>query len=86
MTTSTPTYDHDHDQEEEYVTDPAVVTIDNAIHHLNQMQKLFVDNDAIFSQINALYSAVTSNKISIEINKKNKQSTISDFFNPCQNE
>ena len=30
-----------------------------------------MDNDAIFSQINALYSAMTSNKIPIEINKKN---------------
>ena len=57
-----------------------------AIEHLNQMQKLFVDNDVIFTQINSLYSAVTSTKISDEITKKSKQSSISDFFNPCQNE
>ena len=55
------------------------VTIDTAIDQLKAMWKLFVD-DTIFSQINNLYSAVTANKIEMEINKKNKKSTISDFF------
>ena len=43
------------------------MSLDNAIDHLTQMQKFFVDNNVIFSQINSLYSAVTSNKILMEI-------------------
>ena len=54
--------------------------MDTDIDQLKAMQKLFVDNGIIFSQINTLYSAVILNKIQIEISKRNKQATISDFF------
>ena len=80
-----PCIEIDQDDDAVDVVQPKL-TIDNAIDHLNEVQKLFVDNDATFTQINALYSAVTSSKIKSEIVKKNKQATITDFFNVRQNE
>ena len=74
---ATPTDDHDQDDEIVENSVQSHVTIDNAIDQLKDMQKLFVDNDEI------LYSIITANKIEMENNKKNKQSTISDFFAKC---
>ena len=67
---ATPT--DDHDQDEEIVENTVHITIDNAIDQLREMRKLFINNDAIFSQVNSLTSAVTVNKIEMEINKKKK--------------
>ena len=78
---ATPT--DDHDQDEGIVENTVHITIDNAIDQLREMRKLFINNDAIFSQINSLFSAVTANKIEMEINKKNNQSAVSDFFIKC---
>ena len=75
---------NDHDQE--FVESKPNLTIDGALDHLNEMRKLFVDNDVLFTQVNLLYNAITANEISSEITKKNKQSIIGDFFNPRQNE
>ena len=80
---ATPTDDHDQDEEIVENSVQSHVTIDNAIDQLEDMRKLFVDNDEIFTKINNLYSIITANRIEMEINKKNKQSTISDFFAKC---
>ena len=83
---STEHVETDQDDVEVDKVQPNNLTIDSAINQLHEMQKLFVNNNSIFAQINPLYSAVTSSKMKHEIIKKNWQVSISDFFKPRQNE
>ena len=60
----------DNDQQEILDNKPNL-TIDKALDHLNEMWKLFVDDDVLFTQVNVLHNAVTANKILNEIIRKN---------------
>ena len=53
---ATPNTNVEQDEEDTCIpcNQPCMI-IDSAIEYLNQMQKLFVDNDVIFAQINNLY-------------------------------